>query len=338
MVLSPHPDDESLACGGLIIRAARGGAAVRVLFATNGDNNPWPQRYLERRWRVGPEERRRWGARRRGEAQSAIEALGLAKESAHFLEFPDQGFTGALLRADAQILGAFEKEIREWKPTLLVLPSPNDTHRDHNAIAVLFDLVLRRIAPEARPTVIHFPVHPCDQKATEADLVLQLGEGEIDQKRRAILCHESQMALSSKRFLAFARPEESYLSSVWETKRPEHHPVKRAVLEEGELRLLLNADWRWQAPRLFVATPQVAEGAPCHMLRLRRSEGPVKVTECVTGRSLQPGTIKRVEGMLDIRLPWNFPEAPLAYVKVDRRWSFYDWAGWVKAPSASAAA
>ena len=335
MVLAPHPDDESLACGGLIMRAAQAGAAVRVIFATNGDNNPWPQRYLERRWRVGPEERRRWGARRRAEALRAIQTLGLPAQSACFLEFPDQGFTDALLRADRQITDVFAREIREWRPTLLVLPSPNDTHRDHNAIAVLYDLLLRRLAADHQPTVIHYPVHPCDQQVTEADLTLSLNYEAMKQKLDAVLCHQSQMALSEKRFVAFVRPEESYLSAVWDTRRPDHHPVKLARVEKGELRLLLNVDWTWSVPRLFVATEQLLDGQPCQVMRLRKSEGPIRVTESVTGRLLQPGTLKRVDGMLELRLPWALPETALAYVKVDRRWSFYDWAGWVKVRPAS---
>jgi N-acetyl-1-D-myo-inositol-2-amino-2-deoxy-alpha-D-glucopyranoside deacetylase len=46
LILAPHPDDESIATGGLI-QVARGvGAAVRVIVLTDGDNNPWPQRWI----------------------------------------------------------------------------------------------------------------------------------------------------------------------------------------------------------------------------------------------------------------------------------------------------
>ena len=41
LVVAPHPDDETIAAGGLIQSALHAGAAVRVLFATDGDNNPW---------------------------------------------------------------------------------------------------------------------------------------------------------------------------------------------------------------------------------------------------------------------------------------------------------
>ncbi|MEI6121822.1 MAG: PIG-L family deacetylase, partial [Opitutae bacterium] len=65
LILAPHPDDECLGTGGLIQQALAKGAKIKVIFITNGDNNPWPQRYLEKRWFIGPEERKRWGDRRK---------------------------------------------------------------------------------------------------------------------------------------------------------------------------------------------------------------------------------------------------------------------------------
>ena len=61
LILAPHPDDECLGTGGLIQQALAKGAKVKVVFITNGDNNPWPQRYVEKRWFIGTEERMRWG-------------------------------------------------------------------------------------------------------------------------------------------------------------------------------------------------------------------------------------------------------------------------------------
>src|SRR5262249_9852030 len=41
LVFAPHPDDDVLACGGLLQRAAAALAAVGVVFVTDGENNPW---------------------------------------------------------------------------------------------------------------------------------------------------------------------------------------------------------------------------------------------------------------------------------------------------------
>jgi len=91
MVLAPHPDDESLATAGVLQRARSVGGRTRVLFLTDGENNPWAQRAVERRWRLSPADRLRWGSRRRAEAVTALSCLGLDKECARFLGYPDQG-------------------------------------------------------------------------------------------------------------------------------------------------------------------------------------------------------------------------------------------------------
>src|SRR5438094_488409 len=75
LILAPHPDDESLAAGGLIQRAVAAGAATRIVFATDGDDNPWPQRFIERRLNISTADRLRWGRRRRGEALAAVARL-----------------------------------------------------------------------------------------------------------------------------------------------------------------------------------------------------------------------------------------------------------------------
>src|SRR5205085_944203 len=96
LLLAPHPDDEALAMGGLLQRATTAGATARVVFLTDGENNPWPQRAAERRWRIGPQERARWGARRRTEALRSLRTLGIEPAHVSFLGLPDQLLTAAL--------------------------------------------------------------------------------------------------------------------------------------------------------------------------------------------------------------------------------------------------
>ena len=52
MMMAPHPDDESLASGVLLQQAVAAGTKVRMVYATDGDDNPWPQRLIERRWKI----------------------------------------------------------------------------------------------------------------------------------------------------------------------------------------------------------------------------------------------------------------------------------------------
>ncbi len=93
MVFAPHPDDETLATGGLLQQIVAAGGAARVIFATDGDNNPWPQRVIEHRWQLEAADRARWGARRRAEALAALACLGVSANHTRFLGYPDQGLT-----------------------------------------------------------------------------------------------------------------------------------------------------------------------------------------------------------------------------------------------------
>ena len=207
LLIAPHPDDESLATGGLLQRLRPAGAAARLLLVTNGDNNPWPQRWLEKRWRIGHPERQRWGALRRQEARLALKKLGYEGET-HFLHLPDQGLTAKLLQADPETLDRFCDEIQEWSPTQIILPSSYDLHPDHNALYVLLQLALDRTGRSTLPQ-FHFLVHCKRPDLVPQRVALPLIEHERHLKRQAILCHTTQMALSRKRFLAYARPEEA---------------------------------------------------------------------------------------------------------------------------------
>jgi len=63
MLIAPHPDDEAVACGIILHRALLKGAIVRVVYITDGDNNPWPQRLLEKKWGLNAGDRKRYQKR-----------------------------------------------------------------------------------------------------------------------------------------------------------------------------------------------------------------------------------------------------------------------------------
>lgn len=201
LVLAPHPDDETLAAGDLIQAALAAGAALRVVFATDGDNNPWPQRWLERRWRIGPRARARWGARRRGEASAALAALGVrdVERAARFLGWPDQGLTALLMRDDAAV-DVLADEIGRFAPTHLVMPTLADRHPDHSALRVLADLAALRAGSPAQR--LGYLVH--GEKPQDAGRLLTVAARDASAKQRAMEHHASQLALSRKRLLGLA--------------------------------------------------------------------------------------------------------------------------------------
>jgi LmbE family N-acetylglucosaminyl deacetylase len=207
-VLAPHPDDESLAAGGLIQHAVAAGADVRVVFATDGDNNPWPQRWVERRWFIDADCRRRWGALRRAEGKKAIKVLGLTDENAVFFGFPDTELLPRWRRQDADTLQAFVNEFTASPPDILITPSSQDAHPDHLGMFHLAQEALNRagLTPAQFTYLIHrrwFHPHATGES-------IKLTAEEQATKLAAILCHETQIKLSRGRFSSYASPEEIF--------------------------------------------------------------------------------------------------------------------------------
>jgi len=251
LVVAPHPDDESIATGELIQHVRAAGGAVEILLLTAGDNNPWPQRWLERRIRIGSEDRRRWGARRRQEITGALARLGLPQEALHPLGLPDMGLT-ACLREDLQ------GQVRAWagwlercRPSLIALPALGDGHPDHSAAHVLMRLAVAQGQGPA-PTMLSYLVH--GRAAERGELVALPSSAQLLATKLAALDeHRSQVALSGGRMHGLAsRPEqfrtvESAGSDGWLPWQPS--PAQRPWLK------LIVADrdgarsWPWaQAP------------------------------------------------------------------------------------------
>lgn len=214
LVVAPHPDDESLAAGGLVQRALGAGAGVHIVFVTDGDNNPWPQRVLEARVRVGPRDRERWGARRRGEAERALRELGAESAVVHRLGWPDGGVTWKLVDDTLAVTAQWRTLLQEIAPTLMVLPDLADGHPDHSALHVLLELVLNDMPEAGRPQCLCYLLHGQAELDPARQVVFELNEEEQARKRNAIHAHRSQMALSRGRMLRWATAQERFVLGV----------------------------------------------------------------------------------------------------------------------------
>ncbi len=226
LVFAPHPDDESLACGGLIQRALARGAVVDVVIATDGDANPWPQRVAERRWRLDADAPRRWGRRRVGEALGALARLGVDASHVEFLHWPDQGITELLMTQANPGVERLAGIIARHGPDLVLVPAIHDSHPDHNALGLLLDAAMRRQSGARQ--VLAYQVHgntPA-QGRPPGGLQLLLSPKEYLGKRDAVLLHASQAIFGNGRLLQYVGGIERY--------QPACIPVLRA-----------QAQWRW---------------------------------------------------------------------------------------------
>ena len=227
LILAPHPDDESIATGGLIQVARESGAAVRVIVLTDGDNNPWPQRWIEKRWHIDAAARARWGARRRDEARAAMRVLGLEPRDALFFGLPDLGLTDLLMRNDPTVIESLCAACEDFHPTILVMPALSDRHPDHSATHILARLALQRTG--ISPRLLSFAVHG----GATGGVVLALSSAQRETKANAIRAHATQVRLSGRRFLSYAAGDETFDDALSAAENPAH-PL-RASLRDGVL-------------------------------------------------------------------------------------------------------
>jgi len=212
LVIAPHPDDESIATGGLLQRAIAAGGEVRVIVVTDGDNNPWPVRYLKKKVRINDADRAEWGALRREESRRALAMLGVPPTASIFLGYPDRLLTTMARHADLRVRDAIAAAIEAFAPSLLVIPSAFDLHPDHRAIGWFAHDLAKGC--DIVTYVIHG--HPPQDRLS---FRLELNAEEAARKRAAIECHQSQLVLSRTRFLSYARPVEEFFHPEFEIAR-----------------------------------------------------------------------------------------------------------------------
>lgn len=189
LVLAPHPDDESIGCGGLLRAATARGLPVRVVFLTYGDAHEWAF-FLQRKHPVFvPAAVRRMGLERHDEALAATERLGVSPNDVLFLGYPDFGtltiwhghwgtrppFRSLLTRVRAvpyasayhpgapykgeEIVRDLTQILREFRPTKVFVSHPADHHPDHRALYLFTAVALRTAALTPAPTVYPYLVH-----------------------------------------------------------------------------------------------------------------------------------------------------------------------------------
>jgi LmbE family N-acetylglucosaminyl deacetylase len=338
ILFAPHPDDESLGCGVALHRAVCAGATIRVVYATDGENNPWPQRWLFRKWRLNLNDRRRWGKWRRSEALGALRTLGISPAQVAFLGLPDQELSILLMRDCQSILDQFAAIVSDFCPTDLLIPSPSDTHPDHSALAVILRLALN-ISPanQAATRIWHYIVHGRSPAFFDHAARLNHSRAEEQVKRSAIARHKTQLALSRRRFFGYAARHEYFLrptappsvipdgSVVWISRSEEslqlrlRMPTKILVSSDVSL-LFLGRDINGRLCSARIAMPV-------------RSQG-IELVDLIERHSLGVASYRgdRFGGDLEIPLAM-FSIAESVFLKIESRGWFFDEAGWIELPA-----
>lgn len=184
VVVAPHPDDEVLACGGLLAALAGSERELVLVSVTDGEGSHpgsavWPPERLKQT--------------RLEESRAALSALGLAEEKLtwHRLHAPDSqaGLDQAgLTTAIAALLRPGDRVLTTWR---------HDGHCDHEAVGQ----ACLDAATTVDAQVVEIPVWawhwaaPEDQRLPwERARRLPLSDEHLARKRAAIEAHHSQLA------------------------------------------------------------------------------------------------------------------------------------------------
>jgi LmbE family N-acetylglucosaminyl deacetylase len=129
MIFSPHQDDETLGCAGVIALKRDANIPVTVVFLTNGAKSPVSEA----------------AAVRRQEATVALDILGVASAHTYFLDQPDGGLRTLEDRCRKALINYLAELILAHKPQEVYVPHRQDRHQggDHEAT---YELVKAAIA------------------------------------------------------------------------------------------------------------------------------------------------------------------------------------------------
>ena len=173
LVLSPHPDDESIGCGGTIASCIAAGDQVTVVFLTSGEKG------VEG---TPPNETR---TIREQEATRACEILGV--QHIEFWHEPD----GQLL-VTVDLIAKVQRLIGRLRPALVFAPHPEDDHVDHKAAA---DLAIRAVSTLPEPIKgLELWMYEIWAALTDFDQVIDISDV-LERKLTAIRAHASQCEL-----------------------------------------------------------------------------------------------------------------------------------------------
>jgi len=169
LVIAPHPDDESIGCGGTLLKHAKAGDRVTAVYLTSGELGlkKLPQ---EKAWSI-----------REKEARAAAKILRLA--DLLFLRGPDWYVADTIERLTSDLRTIFKRQ----KPQMIYLPHLGEWHPDHKAALPLVRAALNGavIAPPAlRAYEIWTPLSEFDH-VEDISAVMPL-------KLKAVRAHRSQ--------------------------------------------------------------------------------------------------------------------------------------------------
>lgn len=185
LVVAPHPDDESLGCGGAIALLRKYGLAVSILVLSDGTlSHPDSQKYPKDKLRVLREK----------ETLKAAEILDVMSENVTFFRYRDRSVPNRSSDDFAKAVGRFRKFLEAKKSETIFVPWRRDPHTDHRAAFQIVDA-----AKTENQKIFEYPIWLYElAESVDAPLEREVSVFRLDitsaveKKQKAISAHRSQ--------------------------------------------------------------------------------------------------------------------------------------------------
>lgn len=217
LIVAPHPDDETLGCGGAIALLKKAGLAVKVLVISDGTaSHPNSLKYPEPKLR----------SLRQTETLSALNSLGVEPSAVRFLDLKDSAVPNSGTGFEQAVADCCTY-LNKFKPETIILPWRRDPHADHRASWRILQKAVKDLA--ISPRILEYPIWSWEQAEIDDMPVPQAVKAwrldissVLSQKRQAIAYYRSQTTdlidddpqgfrLTPEVLAHFARPWEVYL-------------------------------------------------------------------------------------------------------------------------------
>ncbi|CAN5826497.1 PIG-L family deacetylase [soil metagenome] len=186
VVVAPHPDDETLGCGGAIALLQQRSIPVHVLVMSDGtQSHPDSKSYPADRLRVQREQ----------ETCAALKGLGISEPKVTFFRWPDTAVPGLGDQDFATAVNLCSESLQRCQPSLLFVPWQHDQHCDHRATWQIVQQAVSNWPQPPRQVVYSIwgdraaglPALPPGETGWRLDI-----RAVVAVKRQAVMAHQSQ--------------------------------------------------------------------------------------------------------------------------------------------------
>lgn len=184
LIAAPHPDDETLGCGGLVAHCSSAGNAITVLAMTSGGaSHPGDDAWRDELCAI-----------RECEQREALRVLGLVKPDIVRLGLSDGKVDRLKGEIRKRVVKKIQNIIRARRIGSLFVPAIDDCHSDHQETAKLFAEAVRGLELEYFFNYQIWPpeIRPSQVRNNEIGFTLDISDV-LTLKRRAIQKHYSQL-------------------------------------------------------------------------------------------------------------------------------------------------